>query len=112
MTKAHSLHRILIAAMLFAGSSALAGSFQEAIKAGDIERVRLEIAQGADVNQAEIVLGLPLVIAAQGNHIAIAELLVAHGADVNGMDVASGLIPTLGTLYFEQRLSCSGWLAI
>ena len=84
MIRAHSLRGILLAMMVFVGSPSLAGSLQDAIVTGDVERVGLEIARGADVNEADLVLGLPLMIAAQGDHIAIAVLLVAHGANVNG----------------------------
>ncbi len=65
----------------------MASSLQDAIVTGDVERVRLEIARGADVNEADLVLGLPLMIAAQGDHIAIAEVLVTHGANVNAEDI-------------------------
>ena len=69
--------------MVFVGSPTLAGSLQDAIVTGDVERVRLEIARGADVNEADLVLGLPLMIAAQEDHIAIAEVLerfpITHG---------------------------------
>ena len=87
MIRAHSLRGILLAMMVFVGSPTLAGSLQDAIVTGDVERVRLEIARGADVNEADLVLGLPLMIAAQGDHVAIAEVLVTHGANVNAEDI-------------------------
>ncbi len=63
MIRAHSLRGILLTMMVFVGSPTLAGSLQDAIMTGDFERVRLEIARGADVNEADLVLGLPLMIA-------------------------------------------------
>ena len=53
---------------------ALAGPLQESIEAGNVESGISEIARGADVNEADMMLGLPLMIAAQKNHVAIAGL--------------------------------------
>jgi len=88
MIISHISRIFLLVTVVFVGTTASAGSLQDAIEAGDLERVRIEIAQGADVNKADLMLGLPLMIAAQGNHITIAEALVKSGADINGWDIS------------------------
>jgi ankyrin repeat protein len=62
-------------------------TLSNSIVAGDLERVSVEIARGSDLNEPDPVLGLPLMIAAQRNQIAIAISLVKHGAEVNGSDL-------------------------
>ena len=71
-----------------AGCPALADPLHDAIEAGDIEGVRFEIASGAEVNKGDLMLGLPLMIAARGNHIDIAKALIAHGAKINDVEIS------------------------
>ncbi len=85
---------ILLAITVFSGLPTIAGPLQDAIEAGDIERVKSEIAAGADVNEADSMLGLPLMIAAQRNNVAIAGVLLNNGADVNGWDVTGTALHT------------------
>ena len=47
--------------------------------------VRELISLGADVNQASIYDGNPLIIAAKTNNIELANLLINEGANVNGI---------------------------
>lgn len=82
----------LLAITVFGGLSAVAGPLQDAIEAGDIERVKSEIATGANVNEADLMLGQPLMIAAQRNNIAIAGVLLNNGADVNGWDTSGSAL--------------------
>lgn len=82
------LSQLIVATVLSTASPSLAGPLQDAIVAGNLDSVRLEIDRGGDVNEADLMLGLPLMIAAQNNHVAIAKLLIAKGADVNGWDVS------------------------
>ena len=84
----------LLAITVFSGLPTIAGPLQDAIEAGDIERVKSEIAAGADVNEADLMLGLPLMIAAQRNNVAIAGVLLNNGADVNGWDVSGTALHT------------------
>lgn len=83
---------LLVAATIFLWSPTPASSLQDAIHTGDVELVRIEIEKGADVNEADFMLGLPLMIAARDNHVAIAEALVNHGANVNGMDISGSAL--------------------
>lgn len=83
---------LLATTTVFLWSPTSAGSLQDAIDTGDVERVRFEIAKGADVNEADFMLGLPLMIAARENYVAIAEALVNHGANVNGMDISGSVL--------------------
>jgi ankyrin repeat protein len=92
LIRAQYLRVGLLAAILFIISPPFAGSFQDAIAAGDIGNVRLQIARGANVNKPDPMMGLPLMIAARGNHIEIAEALLKHGADVNGWDISGAVL--------------------
>ncbi|MHA1549099.1 MAG: ankyrin repeat domain-containing protein, partial [Alphaproteobacteria bacterium] len=64
-------------------SHATAGPLHNAVKDGDIEQVKLLIAQGEDVNQRSRSLGSPLHQAAIWGTAEMAALLIAEGADVN-----------------------------
>ena len=58
-------------------------SLLEAVRRGDLQRVKDFLANGADVNAKRGDFTAPLHLAAQGGHKEIAELLIAAGADVN-----------------------------
>ena len=58
-------------------------SLLEALRRGDLQRVKDFLANGADVNAKRGDFTTPLHLAAQGGHKEIAELLIAAGADVN-----------------------------
>ena len=77
--------RLLLSACLLAAlaSHAIAGQLHDAVKVGDIEQVKLLIAQGEDVNQSDFGRGTPLHQAAIWGNGEMAELLLAEGADVN-----------------------------
>lgn len=53
---------------------------------GDADSVRRLLEQGADVETRDDAGRTPLVAAAYGNHLAVAEILVEAGADVNAKD--------------------------
>lgn len=59
------------------------GTLFEAVREGDIDRVRLFISKGADVNIKNNVSCTPLHYAVENGHLVVAELLIASGADVN-----------------------------
>ena len=77
--------KLLLSACVLAAlaSHAVAGPLHDAVKAGDIEQVKLLIAQGEDVNQGEYPGGTPLHQAALWGTAEMAELLLAEGAEVN-----------------------------
>lgn len=61
--------------------------FLEVVKTGNIEKVKLLIAKGADVNAKNINWHItPLMMAAEKGHTEIAMLLIEKGADVNARD--------------------------
>jgi cytochrome c len=64
-------------------SLAIAGPLHDAVKEGDIAKVKLLIAGGEDVNQKHRSLGTPLHQATILGNRELAELLIAHGADIN-----------------------------
>ena len=57
----------------------------EDIKNGNIEGVKLAIANGSDVNAKEELGSTPLDGAVYDGHKEIAELLIANGANVNAL---------------------------
>jgi ankyrin repeat protein len=64
----------------------LNSSLIQAVKDGDIDRVRLLIAQGADINTRDNRGGTPLHWAVYYNRKEIAKLLLMQGADINIKD--------------------------
>ena len=72
----------IVAAVLVVGCGKPANIFR-AIDVGDIEAVKLFIAEGVDVNANNLGGETPLHFAAAYGHKEIAELLIAEGADVN-----------------------------
>lgn len=60
----------------------------EAASNGDAERVRALLEQGASVRATDAQGRTPLVAAAYGNHVAVAEVLVAAGADPDERDAS------------------------
>ena len=58
-------------------------SLLEAVRRGDLQRVKDFLANGADVNAKLGDFTTPLHLAAQGGHKEIAELLIAKGANMN-----------------------------
>jgi cytochrome c len=84
--------KLSILACIFAGlaTAAAAGPLSDAVKAGDIDQVKLLIAHGEDVNQAEYPGGTPLHQAAFWGTAEMAELLIAEGAEVNTVSSVLG----------------------
>ena len=64
-------------------SHAFAGPLHDAVKGGDIAKVKQLIASGEDVNQNQRNLGTPLHQASLWGNREMAELLIALGANVN-----------------------------
>jgi len=61
-------------------------SLYEAVTGGDVEQVRLHIAQGTDVNKKDQMGLAPLFYAVQGDKKDIAQVLIDGGADINATD--------------------------
>ena len=85
---------ILILTALPPLSSAWAGPLHDAVKAGNLAKVKQLIAQGADVNGKNIFTETPLYRSAQLGHFEISRLLIEKGADVNGIS-HSGRTPVI-----------------
>jgi len=68
-----------------AGGAAMAatGSLLDAAAKGDEPRVRVLLAEGAEVDQRDARNNTPLLLATAGGHVASARLLMEAGADVN-----------------------------
>ena len=62
------------------------GSLIESARSGDIEAVRSQLDQGADVHRRDANGATALIAASYGNHVEVARLLVEAGADVNVKD--------------------------
>lgn len=76
----------VIAVSAFNNSIVMAESLGDAVNAGDIEKVKLLIEKGENVNSKDS-FGRPLLNAAAAhNHINILELLISKGANTNGRD--------------------------
>src|SRR6266581_4609189 len=66
---------------------------QGAAKAGDIERVRTLLEQGADVNARNAFGAAPLHEAAWSGNSTLVDLLLSRGADVNERHAEAGSTP-------------------
>ncbi len=73
------LLRTVAAGAFIAASTGLAAPIHNAAHKGDLERVKKEIAKGADVNTPKNGI-TPVMYAALNGHSEIAELLLANGA--------------------------------
>ncbi len=62
---------------------AAAQSLCEGAKRGDLEKINLLIAEGADVNMTDTAGVTPLHFAADRGHKEVVQLLISKGADVN-----------------------------
>ena len=73
-----------IAAVVLVGCGNPDGALIQAIDGGNIEAVKQHLANGADVNAKDVLMGMtPLHYAARDGQKEIAELLIAKGAGVN-----------------------------
>ncbi len=90
---------VAAAALLVGGLPVLAGLLHDAVVSGDIDQVKREIAEGADVNQWDFALGTPLLIAAEKGLLAVAAMLISEGADVNLKDPTSGFTALHATAF-------------
>jgi ankyrin repeat protein len=74
----------------------------EAIEEGDIEAVKQQLAEGADVNAGPEKI-TPLHYAAQGGEMEIVELLISKGADVNAKNYERKTPLDSAILFAPQR---------
>lgn len=72
-----------IAAAAYERPSKQARQLWEAARDGEIEKIKLLIADGANVNEKSWNNTTPLNIAIQQNHKEVVELLINNGANVN-----------------------------
>src|SRR2546423_840827 len=82
----------LLAVLALAGLLA-AADLHEAIQSGNLDRVKVEIAQGADVNAADAMGATPLHDAAWSGNREIAAFLLEHGAKVDARHAEGGSPP-------------------
>ncbi len=62
------------------------GRLRAAARAGDLVAVRTALAEGGDPNAGDSDGVTPLIAAAYGNHVEVAEALISAGGDVNRKD--------------------------
>jgi len=80
----NSLHNLVIAlALATTGSDAPSDRLHQAVSAGDVASVRLELDKGADPDRKDPNNLTPLHLAARLGHLEIAGLLLQKGADPN-----------------------------
>ncbi|HOL70854.1 MAG TPA: ankyrin repeat domain-containing protein, partial [Bryobacteraceae bacterium] len=84
---------LLPAALLALLVCAAPAGLHEAVKSGNIERVRALLDAGADVNGRDRLGGTPLHEAIWNGNAAIAALLIERGADVNARHTEAGSTP-------------------
>src|SRR5262249_12093869 len=70
-----------------------ATNLHQAVQAGDLDRVRAEIAAGADVNGRDDLGATPLHDAAWNGHVEVAAFLLDRGADVKARHLEGGSTP-------------------
>lgn len=101
LTAAHLFGAMTVLFAALAGSQLLIGdrappqdrALAQAVDNGDIAAARAALAQGASVNQTNLIGSTPLHSAAWRGDLAMVQLLVAHGAGVNDADNRSGETP-------------------
>jgi len=81
---------LLVPAIVWADRNA---DLQAAAKAGDLDRVKTLLEQGADVNTRNAIGADPLHEAAWSGNSQLVELLLARGADVNARHAEAGSTP-------------------
>ncbi|WP_306257099.1 ankyrin repeat domain-containing protein [Pararhizobium sp. IMCC21322] len=69
------------------------GPLHTAIQKGDLDQVKLEIANGADVTEQDMFLGGALLLAIVQGNVQIIELLISHGVSIEAADVTTGTVP-------------------
>src|ERR1700694_2818827 len=82
---------ILVFLLLFAAD--LSADLNSAVKAGDVQRVKVLLGQGAGVNTRNAVGASPLHEAAWSGNGELIDLLVSRGADVNVRHAEAGSTP-------------------
>jgi ankyrin repeat protein len=83
ISKCLALAIIAIIGVFSIAHHALADAIHSAIRDGDLDRARLLISQGEDVNKMDGFGYSPLFYAARFGHLRIAEVLMNHGAKIN-----------------------------
>jgi ankyrin repeat protein len=86
------MRKLLITIGLITGAGSLfAGPIHDAANAGDLEKIKSLVAEGADINSMPADYPWPpLTIAAMGNKINAVDLLIKLGADIDAVDPRGG----------------------
>jgi ankyrin repeat protein len=90
--------QIAVALFMFFAGSAFAGPLHDAARAGDLEKVRALIDQGATIDAQSERGETPLILAILEGHADVVELLIARGADVMARN-ERGLTPLHAAAY-------------
>ena len=81
---------------------AAAQSLCECAIRGDLEKINLLIAEGADVNMIDTAGVTPLHFAADRGHKEVVQLLISKGADVNAV-TKYGITPLTSATILKQK---------
>jgi ankyrin repeat protein len=90
--------QIAVILFVFFAGNAFAGPLHDAARAGDLEKVRALIDQGATIDAQSERGETPLILAILAGHIDVVELLILHGADVMARN-ERGLTPLHAAAY-------------
>jgi ankyrin repeat protein len=90
--------QIAAALFIFLAGSAFAGPLNDAARAGDVEKVRALVDEGAVIDAPSDRGETPLILAVLAGNDAVAELLIEKGAAIDGRN-AGGFTPLHAAAY-------------
>ena len=62
---------------------AKAGDLHKAAKSGDVEAIKVILAEGVDVNESDFITGTAFHLAVSGGHLEAVDVLIANGANID-----------------------------
>ena len=65
----------------------------DAVRNGDVDAVRVILADGVDLDESDFMIGAPIHLAIIEGHVAVASVLIAAGADLEAVGEIGGAHP-------------------